>query len=491
MAKLACYTCSNCGAVLNVEQGHKLFDCPFCGADFDYYYFYRKDLLEQADACLRRMDFTEAKERFEDILSHEPQEFLALRGLVLCAGNIISVKNLTSPEKLEGCKFDNVRSVVKEVTDIAREEDKTYFLKLAEMFDLAEEYLNARNERNRRSDDSNAEFKKIVQIDNDIEKTKATIGGILLFIGMIVMLPFASEDTTKEEMESAAMLALSFIGVGIVCGVFAAFGRLAFFIALGIVALILGIIAFARHEEKKAKAPHRQKMKDNQGAIGTLSTKLAELETRYSSDYEELQKMVPDDKKRIKMAGNSDAYSATTEEEKQLICNKCGGLLSLDRERRLYECRSCGVAYSSALMSDTDSSKTALHLLSEKDFKEADKLFVLELLLDPHNFTALRGRVLCAGRWDSVRHIKLDGHYNAARIKPAKEMVEEAITKAADEDKEYFLKFREVIEILEWKYRFQTKISSVKKNADDTDNQHTPTDKTRFAKLIQELSKRY
>ena len=168
MAKLACYTCSNCGAVLNVEQGHKLFDCPFCGADFDYYYFYRKDLLEQADACLRRMDFTEAKERFEDILSHEPQEFLALRGLVLCAGNIISVKNLTSPEKLEGCKFDNVRSVVKEVTDIAREEDKAYFLKLAEMFDLAEEYLNARNERNRRSDDSNAEFKKIVQIDNDI-----------------------------------------------------------------------------------------------------------------------------------------------------------------------------------------------------------------------------------------------------------------------------------------------------------------------------------
>ena len=130
MAKLACYTCSTCGAVLNVEQGHKLFDCPFCGADFDYYFFYRKDLLEQADACLRRMDFEEAKERFEDILAHEPKEFLALRGLVLCAGHIISPKNLTSPEKLEGCKFDEVRSVLTEVTDIAAEEDKAYFHKL-------------------------------------------------------------------------------------------------------------------------------------------------------------------------------------------------------------------------------------------------------------------------------------------------------------------------------------------------------------------------
>ena len=487
MAKLACYTCSNCGAVLNVEQGHKLFDCPFCGADFDYYFFYRKDLLEQADACLRRMDFEEAKERFEDILAHEPKEFLALRGLVLCAGNIISPKNLTSPEKLEGCKFDEVRSVLTEVTDIAAEEDKAYFHKLAEMFDLAKEYIQVRDKRNKLSGDSNAEFKKIVKIDNDIEKTKSVIGGILLLIGMIIMAPFASEGTTREDLENAGMLALSVIGVGIVCAVLFTSGKFAFLVALGIVAVILGIIALARHLENKAKAPHRQKMKENQGSIGTLSARLTELETKYSEDYEELQKMVPDDTRRTKPAGKSSDYSATTEDEKQLVCNKCGGLLVLDRERRLYECRSCGVAYSTALMADTDSSQTALHLLSKKEFAEADKLFVLELLLDPNNFTALRGRILCAGRWDNVRHIKLEGPYNAAGIKAAKELVEEAIAKTTDEDKEYFLKFREVIEELERRCRFHKTVRSTYTKAD---SQTTIVDRTRFAQLIIELAKR-
>jgi hypothetical protein len=127
MAKLVSYNCSNCGDVLNVEQGHKIFDCPFCGADFDYYYFYRKDLLKQADNCLRRMDFKEAKTRFEEILEHDPQEFLALRGLVLCEGGIISLKNLTSPEKLRGCQFTKVRLALNNVLESAREEDKEYF----------------------------------------------------------------------------------------------------------------------------------------------------------------------------------------------------------------------------------------------------------------------------------------------------------------------------------------------------------------------------
>ena len=117
MAKLVSYNCSNCGAVLNVEQGHKIFDCPFCGADFDYYYFYRKDLLKQADNCLRRMDFKEAKTRFVEILEHDPQEFLALRGLVLCEGGIISLKNLTSPEKLRGCQFTKVRLALNNVLE--------------------------------------------------------------------------------------------------------------------------------------------------------------------------------------------------------------------------------------------------------------------------------------------------------------------------------------------------------------------------------------
>jgi len=510
MSVYTCYTCSNCGAVLNVEQGHKLFDCPFCGADFDYYYFYRKDLLAQAEGYLSKMDFAEAQKRFEDILSHEPQEFLALRGLVLCAGSIISIKNLTKPTKLKGCKFDKVRGVLTDVTDRAREEDKAYFHKLTELFELAEEYVNLRKERDELSSDTNAEFKKIVEIDNKSEKTKTVLGAILLFIGVLIVLPFAGEDTSTQQLIDAAVLALSIIGVAIVIGVFVAFGGAAFYITLGVVALILGIIFAARHFENKAKAPHRKKMKDNQGSIGTLSSKLTELEEKYISDYEELQKMVPDDRKRTKTAGKPIAYTATTEEEKQLVCNKCGGSLSLDRDRRLYECRSCGVAYSTVLMADTDSCKTATELLKKKQYKEADDRFVLEMLLDPGNFTALQGRILCAGQWDIVRHIKLEVFRDTKRLEQAKAMAEEAVAKAADEDKDYFLKFREVIEMLEQYSQLQIESANApektvaeedmdygqlydlrnKKYKDHPDDKQDVFNKGRFAQLMIELTKR-
>ena len=104
MARLVNYSCKSCGAALSVESGHRLFECPFCGADFDYYSFYRKDMLEQADVYLHRLDFKEARIRFDEILEHEPQEFLALRGIVLCEGRITSPKNLARPEKLEGIR---------------------------------------------------------------------------------------------------------------------------------------------------------------------------------------------------------------------------------------------------------------------------------------------------------------------------------------------------------------------------------------------------
>ncbi len=471
MARLVSYNCSNCGAVLNVEQGHRLFDCPFCGADFDYYYFYRKDMLEQADVCMRRMDFAEAKARFNDILAHDPKEFLALRGLVLCEGGIISIKNITVPEKLRGCQFAKARLELQNALEAARDEDKEYFRKLDEMMELAKEYIKLKDERDTLSLDSNNEFKKIVKIDNDAETTKHVVGSILLAIGMIIMLPFAGEDTSLEDWKNAGMLALAFIGTGIVCGVFVAFGKFAFLVALGIVVLILGLIALANYLEDRAKAPYRKKMIDNQGSIGTLSSRLTEIEKAYESNYKELQKMVPDDRKREKPDMKVSQEPATAEEEKKLVCNKCGGMLSLDRERRLYECRSCGVAYSSALMSDADLLRSALHSLSQKDFKEADELYIIELLFDPQNFEALRGRILCAGRWKSVRDIKLNdavSSYDVIRYKSARDMIEEVITKASDSDKEYFIKFREFVEVLEHYSRMQKlNKKAAKGNPDD------------------------
>ena len=176
---------------------------------------------------------------------------------------------------------------------------------------------------------------------------------------------------------------------------------------------------------------------------------LKALSDTYLKDYEELQKMAPGDRKLGKPKDRPAEKSAFTEEEKKLICNQCGAPLVLDRENRLYSCRSCGVAYSTAILSDMDSSKTALNLLSKRDFHGADQRFGLELLLAPSDFTALRGRILCAGRWTDIKEIPLVSGNVLTNLDPVKERIEQAVSRAAEEDKAYFRKFSELVGTIE------------------------------------------
>ena len=449
MARLVNYSCKNCGAALNVESGHKIFECPFCGADFDYYSFYRKDMLEQADMYLHRLDFKEARKRFDEILSHEPQEFLALRGIVLCEGKITSPKNLTKPEKLKGCDFRNAYVAIRSVSKQARPEDVPYFEKLQELLLLAEKYLKEKKEIDLKSRDSDFEFHRIMEVEETVKEKKAMVTGALLMLGKIAVAPMADESTTEEDMENAAIFVLGFFGIIGVAWVFYKFGIWGALIVLGIVALVIGLLMYARHWEKKHKGIHQQKMRESHETIRQADEKMKALSDTYLKDYEELQKMAPGDRKMGKPKDRPAEKSAFTEEEKKLICNQCGAPLVLDRENRLYSCRSCGVAYSTAILSDMDSSKTALTLLSKRDFHGADQRFLLELLLAPSDFTALRGRILCAGRWTDIKEIPLVSGNVSSNLDPVKEKIEMAISRSSDGDKEYFEKFSKLIGTIE------------------------------------------
>ena len=463
MARLVNYSCKSCGAALSVESGHRLFECPFCGADFDYYSFYRKDMLEQADVYLHRLDFKEARIRFDEILEHEPQEFLALRGIVLCEGRITSPKNLTRPEKLEGCNFRNAYVAIRDVSKRARSEDVPYFQKLEELLRLAEKYLNEKKEIDHQSRESDFEFRRIVEVEETVKEKKAMVTGALLLIGKLVISPFASDDAKEEDLENGAVLVLGIIGLVCVAWVFHVFGKLGALIVLGVVLLIIGLLFYARSWEKKHKEIHQQKMKGSHEMIQKSNEKMKELSDLYNRDYEDLQKMAPGDRKMGKPKSRPEGDSAFTEEAKHLICNQCGAPLTLDRENRLYSCRSCGVAYSTVLLSDMDASKTALTLLSKKDFKEADQRFLLELLLAPDDFTALRGRILCAGRWTGIEEIPLTSGNTSSQLDPVKERIEAAISRSSEGDKAYFTKFSKLIGTIEAHIFLESEVKRITK----------------------------
>ena len=97
MALLKSYTCSKCAGVLIFDSDQAYFDCPFCGTKFNVADFHGAELFSQASACLAQNDFIAAREKYKTVLDNEPDNFEALRGLVLSEAGLPSPEWLCNP----------------------------------------------------------------------------------------------------------------------------------------------------------------------------------------------------------------------------------------------------------------------------------------------------------------------------------------------------------------------------------------------------------
>ena len=141
MALLKSYTCRSCGGVLNFDEDQEIFACPFCGEEFNYTDFHREELLSQAVRCLKDLRFDAAKEKYNTLLSNNPQDFEALRGMVLVNGKINSQADLKSAEDLRDCDF---AAAIKASEDagqaVTGTSESLYFERLTALLRLGEEY---------------------------------------------------------------------------------------------------------------------------------------------------------------------------------------------------------------------------------------------------------------------------------------------------------------------------------------------------------------
>ena len=146
MSRLKSYSCSKCGGILNVDRDQDVLDCPFCGTRFDYVRFHSEELLAKAEQDLKCKDFDSAKEKYKTVLSKEPDNFIALRGYALCAGEISSADKLDDPVNLNKCFYNGILRV------LAEEEYRMgpyaeYFTKLSEAIIHAQEYNRSNREK--------------------------------------------------------------------------------------------------------------------------------------------------------------------------------------------------------------------------------------------------------------------------------------------------------------------------------------------------------
>jgi len=133
---------------------------------------------------------------------------------------------------------------------------------------------------------------------------------------------------------------------------------------------------------------------------------------------------------------------------REIICEKCGATLLPDMEKRVYECSHCGVAYGVSLFFGLPMEK-ALNALNIGDYSDAEQRFSHLLMVNPSDFEALLGRVLCAGKWTKVSDIRLSSDFELSDIHEVNLRLDETKLHAADKDRQFFAELVKLIGFIE------------------------------------------
>ena len=422
MAKLKSYSCTKCAGVLNFDEDHELFACPFCGNEFNVVELHHEELSAQGASALRRLRFDTAEGIFKTVLSKNPRDFGGHLGMILAKGRISSVENLSDINKIKDCEFKPARRALKTAKDAA-DAGSAYFDKLSELLALAEKYKELCAGEDERTKMARRSFQAIadheLEVDIAREESKDNLSGIV-----------------KEYPAAALPVA------------------------------IYSAVRFVSDEidKKSFEAEHKRNMASDHSQAAKMSSEAEEIKKKYSETYTELKVLDP------AVNGYKPAYASKVDAgpdpfadvSKDVNCAKCGGRLILDKEKRLYACSFCGVAYGTSLFFDHPLRK-AKQALAAADYIEADQRFSHMLMVDPQDHEALFGRILCAGKWKNIPDIELEDKMVPLMEENLTDRADEAFLHSDEKHKEFFSNVQTIVTYyIRWRFFIQ-KIDSLRK----------------------------
>ena len=295
MRDLVSYTCSACGGALTVDKSQEVYECPFCGNAYDFVQMHHKELLSDAETNMRQMEFSSAREKYSAILEKDPQDFYALRGLVLCSGPVISTESFKRPEKLTDCSFDQMKECLNKVKEQAKEGDQPYFAKLYELVDLAQKHKAAAEEKSRLSGESNRRFGEIVEVELQREAANEEAWEKAKTAGRVINV--VTSERSYGDSDARGVTGLIIGGITLFLVLFYFLNWWAFLVIAGVVAIVVAILIYNKRSDEKRQDEISARMKVNNGKSGAVATELAELGNKYSETYRALAKMEPKIKK--------------------------------------------------------------------------------------------------------------------------------------------------------------------------------------------------
>jgi hypothetical protein len=161
----------------------------------------------------------------------------------------------------------------------------------------------------------------------------------------------------------------------------------------------------------------------------------------------------------------NEPYVVDTDHQETVICSKCAAQLYLDKERRVYECKSCGVAYGVSLFFGMPFEK-ALNSMNIGNYGEAEKRFENILMVDPSSFEALLGHILCVGRWSRVSDIAFTDVISKEDSPKFRSLFSDAKERLTEADKVFFERFEELLSMLEKISTNSSRLGELKKESE-------------------------
>ena len=445
MAVLKSYTCSKCAGVLNFDSDQEFFECPFCGTAFDVLDFHGEEVMEQAKSLLKKESFDAAREKYKAVLKYEPKNFEAHLGVILCELNISSPNSLEIPDLLP--EYDAVK-VRKTILNAKKNSDKSealYFNKMYELINIKAEAERLKTEEKELlSDKTGREVNKKLVSDYQRERTLNRIDFYpaimcgLFCIGLFVAYAIYDKFLDVQDENSEMILILPFI----------------------VVILAFAVIKIIDLVKDKNYKPVDDIASSYKGRIRLVFN-------RYNEEYRRMRALYPAAEriKKIKEPESTPADKTPVSYEdidpsEIVICSKCAAKLALNKDKRVYQCDHCGVAYGISLFFGLPMEK-ALNALNTGYYDDANQRFSNILMAHPSDFEALLGRVLCEGGWTRISDIDLTDDIDESSFKAAQRRLEEAKQHASVHNVPFFENVEKLISYCEEYRKAKAKISEI------------------------------
>ncbi len=430
------HQCPSCGGYLSIDNDKQMYRCFSCGSTYDFDYFREEKLLELGYTYLSRGEFEAAVDVFRLYLQKNPQDFNALRGMMLAAAGMQSIDEIISNEEPEDFSYDP--KMVSEAVESASEEDKEYFTDFGKVYSdkkkLAERIKEIRSLKDDRqkieanirlTDDSRYDYYFTTK-NGSLEKPKSRFISNWVFAGFFALNSISYVFPVIDLGAEAAWV----LTLAIIPGVAAA----------GITIANLKIV-YPRVKKIEKIDKDIEDLKAEWNRMGeTIKARTAEKETFSFSVMSSCHDLIEKDRRIMKEPIREQGSGMSTIRKHQ--CPSCGGGLIIDNDKQMYHCSFCGSTYDYEYFKEDRMHEAGETYISRSEFMAAIDAYRFTLKKDPHDFLALRGLMLAAANLSKMNQLEKEAE--AIEFSYDSQIVDEVIASASEEDKEYFREFGKV-----------------------------------------------